>query len=356
MKLESRSFLPVEVVFHPHWWHENYGIRFTEDFFFDPRTRVESERRMRQILHERFGDVGMGEEESKPRPVIGPVHNALGFVVPGILGCAVEFSPDASPQVITANMSDEQILALEAPDLAETSPMKETIAVMDVLEAEFGYLEGDINWEGVQNIALYLRGNQLFVDYYENAPLARRLLDVVARTCVAVAQYVRRRTGTSSITVNRTVGSVDARINLHSNCSVTMISNALYEEFLLPQENYLAARLQPYGIHHCGGNMEHVLKGFAKVKECGFFDVGWGSDIARCRAALPNAWFNLRLSPVKLQECTPAEVQADVEKALLLSGPIQQASVCCINIDSGTPDDNVRAIHEAVARYRRYGA
>jgi len=356
MNLQPQCFLPVEVVFHPHWWHENYGIRFDESFFFDPEVRVEQERRMRQALHDRFGDLGMGERNAQPRPVIGPVHNALGFVVPAILGCQVEFLADASPQVITADMADEQILALEVPDITQTSPMKETIAMMDALERRFGYLEGDINWEGVQNIALYLRGNQLFVDYYENPALARRLLDVVKRTCLEVASYVRSRTGTTSITVNRTVGSVDPRISLHSNCSVTMISNQMYEEFLLPHEQELANRLQPYGIHHCGNNMEHVVEGFAKVRECDFFDVGWGSDVARCRQALPEAWFNLRLSPAKLRECSAAEVRADVEELLLASGPLQQASVCCINIDSGTPDEYIHDIYETVERYRRYGA
>ena len=356
MVFEPRVFLPVEVVFHPHWWYANYAFDFSEAFFYDPQARVAGEQRMRQILWERFGDLGMGERDSVPRPVVGPVHNALGYVVPALLGCEIEFCPDASPQVITANMSDEQVLALEVPDIETTSPMAEIIHMMDTLEERFGYLEGDINWEGVQNVALYLRGNDLFVDYYQNPRLAHRLLDVVARTCWEVARYVRSRTETTSITVNRSVAGVDPRINLHSNCSVTMVSNETYEEYLLPYEKFLATRLQPYGIHHCGNNMEHVLDGFAKVHECQFFDVGWGSDVTLCREALPKAWFNLRMDPVKLQTCSPAEVRADVERLLAEAGPLELASVCCINIDDGTPDENVRAIYETVEQYRRHGA
>ena len=355
MMIEARGFLPVGVVFHPHWWHEKYGFKFTKEFFTDPEVRVESERRMRHILHERFGDLGLGEEDAQPRPVVGPVHHALGYVLPAILGCEVEYLEDRSPQVITANMSDEQVLALEVPDIQNTSPMKEIIAMMDALEDRFGYLEGDINWEGVQNIALYLRGNQLFLDYYSNPELARRLMDVIVRTIVEVATYVRSRTGTTSITVNPSIAGIDPRINLHSNCSVTMISNETYEEFLLDYDNYLAERLQPYGIHHCGDNMEHVNEGFAKVTGCEFFDVGWGSDVAACREALPDAWFNLRLSPVKLMTCSPQDVKDDVERLLRAAGPLEKASVCCINMDDGTPDENVRAIFEVVERYRGYG-
>jgi hypothetical protein len=59
---------------------------------------------------------------------------------------------------------------------------------------------------------------------------------------------------------------------------------------------------------------------------------------------------------VKLRECTPQEVKEDVERLLRQTGPLEKTSVCCINMDYGTPDENVRAIFEVVERYRRYGA
>jgi hypothetical protein len=71
---------------------------------------------------------------------------------------------------------------------------------------------------------------------------------------------------------------------------------------------------------------------------------------------LPNAIFSLRLSPVRLAGQTPAEVTADVEALLSASGPLERAALCCINMDDRTPDENVRAIFEAVEPYRRYGA
>ena len=48
--------LPVDVVFHPSWWHRNAAIVFDEDFFYDPRSRVDDEQLMERTLHERFGD------------------------------------------------------------------------------------------------------------------------------------------------------------------------------------------------------------------------------------------------------------------------------------------------------------
>ncbi len=52
---------------------------------------------------------------------------------------------------------------------------------MTAMEDEFGYLEGDINWGGVQNIALDLRGYQLFFDYYDKPELVEHIFNVIVR-------------------------------------------------------------------------------------------------------------------------------------------------------------------------------
>lgn len=356
MSLTPKQFLPVEIVFHASWWHRHYGFNFDEGFFFDAARRVEEERRMRAILHERFGDLGLGEANAGPRPVIGPVHLAAGFLPSAVLGCEIKFFEDASLEVVPANLTDEQVMALEVPNLETNPAFRKLISLMDALEARYGFVEGDVNWEGVQNLALNLRGSQLFLDYFDNPALARRLLDVAERTIAAMAAYIRRRTGTNSISVNRIVGPVDSRISLHSNCTVTMVSAATYHEYLLDYDRKLAAELWPYGIHYCGADMHKVRKEFALVDGAELFDVGWGSDVAACRAALPNAVFSLRLSPVRVSSQTRREVVEDVEKLLRAAGPLDKAALCCINMDDKTPDENVRAIFETASTYRRYGA
>ena len=351
--LGPQQLLPVDIVFHPDWWHTHYGLDFREPFHFDPEVRVESERFMRQTLHDRFGDLGLGEPDARPRPVVGPVHLAIGFVVQAMLGCQVRFFKDAAPWVLCAELTDKQVWALQAPDLESASMMRETIAMMDALEAKFGYLEGDIPWDGVHNVALDLRGQQLFLDYYDNPELVHHLFEVIARTIYGVADYVRQRTGTNSISLNRIVASVDPGLNLHSNCSVQMISKATYEEFLLPYECWLAERLQPYGIHHCGDNLEHVAEAYARIPGLAFVDVGWGSDVAACRRALPEAYFSLRLNPARLRTQSPPEVQADVERLVESAGPLEKLALCCIAMDADTPDENVCAIFEAAEHCRR---
>jgi uroporphyrinogen-III decarboxylase len=272
-----------------------------------------------------------------------------------MLGCEVRFSAGAAPWVLCAELTADQVWALEVPNLEDAPLMRQTVAMMDALEQEFGYLEGDVPWDGVQNIALDLCGQQLFFDYYDRPQMVHHLFDVIARTIYLVAGYVRDRTGTTSISLNRIVAGIDPALNLHSNCSVQMISKATYEEFLLPYECWLAERLQPYGIHHCGDNLEHVVEAYARVPGLAYVDVGWGSDVAACRAALPDVFFSLRLNPARLRDQTPAEVRADVERLLDQGGSLDKLALCCVAMDAATHDDNVRALFEVAARYRQRG-
>ncbi len=351
----TRSFLPFEVVFNPNWWHHTAGISFERPFYFDAATRIAADVTMRRVLHERYGDLGFGEPDPQPRPVIGSLHVAGGFIVPALLGAAIRFEPDAAPQPLPHTLTAEQIDAFEPPDFRTTSPMAELIADWDAVEKEWGYLVGDLNTDGLLNAAYHFYGQDLFSDFYEAPERVRRYLAQIAELIGDVASYVRGRTGSCSIAVNRQVERVDPAIFLHANCSVQMISPRSYQQMQLPVEKVLAGRLRPYGIHHCGDNMHRIAAAYAEL-EPAFCDVGWGSDVAACRRTLPDTFLNLRLSPIRMLQCTPKEMAADAESLLLAAGPLDNVGLCCINMDYGTPDDNLFAVGEVVARYRGYGA
>ena len=120
--LPADSFLPFELVFNPRWWHQTAGIAFTRDFYFDPTMRVRNDLIMRRVLHQRFGDIGMGEENPAPRPMAGSLHVAGGFIIPALLGAEIRFEPDAAPQALPALLSVEQLEQLETPDFREAAP------------------------------------------------------------------------------------------------------------------------------------------------------------------------------------------------------------------------------------------
>ena len=132
-----------------------------------------------------------------------------------------------------------------------------------------------------------------------------------------------------------------------------MKSKPTYEVFLLPYECWLAERLRPYGIHHCGDSLERVIEAYARVPGLAYVDVGWGSDVVACRKALPEAFLSLRLNPARLRGQTPAQVRRDVERLRKQAGPLHRVALCCVARDAGTRAENVRANMEAADRYRR---
>jgi hypothetical protein len=334
--------VPGSVIFNPNWWFRNYGISFGREFYLDAGTRISNDVRMRRALYDRFG---LGAPYPESRPVIGSRHVAGGFVVPALLGAEIRFARDQAPWPVPRNLGREEALALRKPPVAETWPMSALLADMDLLERRFGRVIGDLNTDGVLNTALVLRGQELFLDMLEAPEAADHLFRLVAETQAEVACLIRSRTGTTSVSTNRCILHADAEIYLHSNCSVQMIAPRLYRERLLPFERELAGRLAPYGIHHCGNNLHLFTEAYSEVP-CAFVDVGWGSDVARCSRAFPDAFLNLRLSPVRMLHETAEQIRRDAEDLLCRSGRTANVGLCCINMDYGTPDENVKAMLE----------
>jgi uroporphyrinogen-III decarboxylase len=341
--------IPAAFILNPNWWFHNYGISFGLPFYLDKDLRIQNDVAMRRAMYQRFG---LGEPDPQPRPIIGSMHVAGGFVLPALFGAEIRFAKDEAPWPVPLNLSADDILALRVPDIETTWPMDRLIADMDRLEDEFGYVVGDFDTDGILNTALVLRGQQLFIDLLDSPKLVHHLFSILAETHVRVASNMRSRTGTCAVATNRSILNVDPALYLHSNCSVQMISPAVYQEFLLPYELYLAERLQPYGIHHCGDNLHLFTDAYAQVPS-DFYDVGWGSDVAHCRAALPEAFLNLRLSPVRMLQATPDQIRQDVEQLLASGGSGENVGICCINMDYGTPDANVLAVLDAVADFSR---
>lgn len=341
--------IPAHALFSPNWWFKHYGITFDEDFYLHAGRRIEDDVKMRFGLWERFG---IGSAEIEPRPVIGSMNIAGGFVIPGLFGNRIRFTQDQAAWPEVRELSREEALTLKAPELEKTWPMKILLPQLEELKARYGYVLGDLNTGGLLNNAMEQRGNQFFLDMIEDEELAGHLLSVSGDMQASVASVVKNYTGTCGIATNISVAACDPALYLESNCSVQMVSPALYSRCLLPHETRLAARMRPYGIHHCGNNLQLFARHYRTLEPV-YADVGWGSDIARCAAELPETFLNLRLSPVRMMQESAETMYEDTLAALRAAGRARLVGVCCINMDADTPDDNVRAMFRAAEDYGR---
>ena len=342
--------LPVEVVFHPSWWHKHAGVDFDEGFFYDPRRRVQDERRMEQVLHERFGDLGLGEDRDRDLPVLGPVHNAAGYLLSEMIGCRVEYQTDAPPQVIPARRQD---LELDVEAAFASPAFLKLKRLVDDLKGHHGRVVGDVNWGGILNLALDFRGQDIFLDLLDRPEPVRVFFSRIAEIIDRFTSSIESETGTTSISVNRLVRHLPGPVFLHSECALTMISVEHYRSFLMPFDRAWSLRRRPFGIHYCGPDAHRFADVFAELPHLDFLDVGWGGDLGLLREKLPGTFLNIRLSPVEIVDQSIEDIRRSIETRVAASGDPALIGVCCINMDDRVTDDRVRAIFETVFALRR---
>lgn len=348
--LLRNQMLPVDIVLHPSWWFQHEGITFDEDFYYHPQKRVESEQKMERALYDRWGRYGFGLDHDREVPQLGAVHLAAGFLISEMLGCRVEYQENAAPQVLEAQIDTPAL----CPETAFSSPaFKRFETLVDALKTRYGYVKGDVNWSGILNIALDLRGQVVFMDLFDQPDRMRQFFSDIALVIERFVNGIASETGSSSISVNRNVRNIPAPIFLHSECSHTMISVKQYERFLLPYDRAWSQKYRPYGIHYCGADPHRYAEVFAAVPHLDFLDVGWGGDIQLLRQHLPHTFLNIRLSPVEILHQSPDEIRATLRRLVKASGNPWLTGVCCINMDHQVSDEKITAIFEAVEELRQ---
>jgi len=83
--MTGKDHIPLGVGFYPDWFNKHYGISFGKEYYFDPEARVEARMAIDKRLYERFGDVGLGDPDPDPKPLI-----TFGMVMlPSIFGCEI---------------------------------------------------------------------------------------------------------------------------------------------------------------------------------------------------------------------------------------------------------------------------
>lgn len=348
MYLEN-TILPVDIVLSPEWWNKNEGITFDRDFFYHPLKRVEEEQHMEKILYERWGKFGLGEHNGTPRPEIGAVHLAAGFLLSEMMGCQVNYSENHPPQVLPAH---QELRNINASDVFRSAAFQQVTHLTDSLKKKYGYLSGDINWGGILNIAMDLRGENIFLDMMMTSDEVKDYFAGIAKVIEKFTSFLQTETGTTSISVNRGVRHITKPVLLHSECSHTMISEDDYEYYFLPFDQEWSNN-RPFGIHYCGSDPHRMATAFAKIPHLDYLDLGWGGDVKILREHLPDTFFNIRLSPVEMARQTHDEIRNSITRLVKDSGNPNLTGVCCINMDDSVSDDRIDIIFETVEELRK---
>ena len=340
--------MKYDITFHPSWWHKNAGVDFTQNFFDDPEYRMDCDVRMRRVLFEKFGEYGIGEEHPEKRPLLGTDLLAAGYLYSELMGCDIIYEPDNSPQVVCAHLDEDSIDDVEIPDLDRSEVWARTQKQIDYLKKEYGHVETYVNLQGIQNIAMDLMGQDVLMAYYSAPEEVDRLLSKITEFSIEVGRRFYALSDDISGGVTAIIRQTRPLCYLTSNCSVEMVSNQIYEDFLLKYDRQLAEAFPHFAIHHCGRSMEHVVEGYSKVPNLEFAEVGAFSDIKAVREKLPGVFLNARYSPVRLMNAEKEDVEREVA-ALAQNGQENGGlvSISCVGIDSNMPDEQILSFLEA---------
>jgi len=342
-----KDYIHLGVGFYPDWFNKYYGISFGKEYYFDPEVRIKTRMEIEKKLYERFGDVGLGNPDPQPKPLI-----TFGMVMlPAVFGCEIIFKDAALPWAMPLNLSEDEIMKLEMPDIFNSYPMREMIEQIEYLKDKYGEVVGDINTTGVQNLALKIRGDQLYFDFYENPELCHHLLKICTESIIRLFEFNHKTTGTSAIDVTP---MCDPKLYVFPNCTAEQISLETYESYILEYDNQVADVCNPVGVHHCG-SVDEVLDGYAKIHHLEFIEIGFGSDVKRTRDVCgPEVAVNARISPVLMKNGTPKEIAAEVRQLIDQGAPLENFSIDTVGLTYGTPDENVRTALNTAAEYGKY--
>jgi hypothetical protein len=332
---EDEAPVKVHVSFSPDWFAARMGLDLGERWHRDPVHRRESFVAMARALNSEFPRLRLGGDPSVIRGGLSQAYSCAP--VAALFGQAPRYSAAGWPENERIQLDDEAAEALVVPDVGAHPLLADIMRQCDIIEREWGPVEGELNYQGVLNTAFRLRGESIFTDMVTAPARARRVLEVVTRTTMAFVDAVYARQRASGAARDYFVTS---------NCVVNMISDEHYRAFVQPFDRMLSDHWPHFGIHNCGWTVDAYAEGYAEIREIEYLDFGIRSDLPRLRALFPRAVLTLILNPDDVLAKSRAQLRVMLE-------PVRAALGSCRlivgSLDTRTPVSLVEDFFDAVA-------
>ncbi len=335
---QSEGEVTVVTGFLPTWWARNYGIIINEEWHINPEVRRESLIHMEEFLQERFSRLpnffcGPGYKGSYP------IEFAYGCeLVPALFGCPLVYSADGYPFSNPLKLSQEQAIRLETPNL-DNSPLLKSLWTIPP-EQPNKRVTGQLGVEGVLNIALKLRGEEIFIDMLNDKPLACHIFEVITETLIQLVHKIRKWQDPQKNMPTYIVTS---------NCTVNMISGEMYQDLLLSYDLKLAHAFDIFGMHNCGWRVDPYIDSYAKIEDLAYLDMGGDTDIARVHKAFPQLSLTFFYPPDVFRRQNPDQIYTEIKN---IGKAINKGYILLSDLDVGVGDEQVIAAYEAIRDIR----
>lgn len=345
--------LRVSLGFTPRWYRDRLGIDFGELWHEDPHYRYVSLLSMKELLHGKFPEVDhftprfedRGAGKDRVEPSCATVSGVRGIMlVPSLYGLPIAWREDNWPDAQGgAHLPKETLQRLEPFNekaLGANPAAASLFAQMEEIGRRWGRISGYLNYQGILNISLKLRGNDIFTDLIDDPPFAHGLFRHVAGTIATLSSMVQRRQRASGFEVDL--------LSL-SNCVMNMVSPAHYEEFVLPLDGELSTRYPRFGVHTCNWKIDAYLSALRRIGRMGYIDTGMSSDLARVKALFPDARRAVLYGPGDAETRSLREIGDDMAR---LAREYAPCDIVLADVETTMPDGRIR---EFLALAREHG-
>jgi hypothetical protein len=285
----------LTVSFTPNWYHKKLGIDFSKKWHTDPFYRQQSYIQMKKYMLDTFPeydplDIGDEHTYNNCPATIGAAFS-IAFI-PAIFGKSIEYCHNNWPSATGGYLTDKEVESLDIPNLDKNSFFHDFLIQLKKIHEVEGGIKGQLNYQGVLNNAIKLRGEQVFIDMLTRPSLSNHLFEVITKTMVNVVKKIYQLQKESGIETD------DHFVT--SNCTVNMISSQTYQEHLLKFDKMLADSFRHFGIHNCAWKVDPYLDAYAKIPNVAYLDFGLDSDFKKIKKLFPLTRRSLIYDPERL--------------------------------------------------------
>ena len=321
--------LQLDITFTRDYHARHFGLKYGPDYFDDVRTRAETDMASRRALFQRFGDLGLGQQDPQPVVQLG-YDDTLNVTL--MFGGQLQVSSGISwvhPGFLAAN----NVETLQPPPIPDTWPHSKFLQQFETAVKAFGpdSVRPPVP-HGILEAALEMRGQEFLEDMLVQPALANHLLDVLTEIVINLKEFWDRKC------FGRPVRGLSL-----GGCSTTMLSPDQVAAFLVPRYSRIARRFGDAFVCSCGPST-HNLQNLSAIEGVRYVRLGWGTDLNKAAHFMKHRHIKASLDVVRCATLDPDRIAQDVENVLSSLEPVDEVSLLLIHAGADTPDDNVRRI------------
>ena len=296
------------------WLAKKLDVAFDHDYYFNPEKRYEVDRLCNKYAENELADLDIFYTESNLGQFEYFSDNQIlvGGIQPNmILGMLIgaEFIPNdsmdadisATPLKDTGteqlpnpqNLLDHELIRQFDEQIEQVRSGKKLRAIPPF----FWDASGRATLHGILTTAQKFLGENIFIDLMTEPRRVVKVMDWIAESFIVLVKHFSN------------VGDIPVTSVHIGECSGCMVSQEMFEQYVVPNASRIAEALGPLRFHSCGAST-HLLESMKKISNLASLDLGGDTSIAKVREMFGKD-FPVDVAPM------PADFSADSSKPIL---------------------------------------